>query len=376
MLDVSRLIWRRWVGLQPTGIDRVCLAYLGEFAGRSRAVIQYHGYRRILDRQRSAWLFDLVRNPAPNFRRQLVLGLARSVLSRKESGNGQLYLNLGHTGLDQDGLAAWVDETGVRPVYFVHDLIPITHPQFCRSGELDKHRRRMLTVLETATGIIGNSQATLDDLATFAEVEGRPMPTSIAAWLGSDQPVVERDSPGAEPAFVALGTIEARKNHMMLLDLWAALVERLGPTAPRLLLIGQRGWKCDDVFDRLAHDGRLAGKVVELNHCSDTEAFRHLTGARALLFPSLAEGFGLPLVEALAIGTPVIASDLPVFREIGQGVPELLDPGAVGEWNDAIMAYSDLDNPRRRAQVNRLRGFVPFTWPDHFAAIGPWLAKL
>lgn len=370
------MIWRRWAGGLPTGIDRVCLAYLQAFGARSRAVIQYHGYRRILSAERSAWLFRLLESPTSDFRRKLVLGLARSVFDRPESGRGLLYLNIGHTGLDQEGLAGWIKKTGVRPVYFIHDLIPITHPQFCRAGELDKHRRRMTTVLDTAHGVIGNSQATLGSLAAFAEGEGRPMPSAIAGWLGTHVSPPPSITPTSQPIFVALGTIEARKNHMMLLEIWSRLASSARRPIPRLLLIGQRGWECPDVFDRLEKDERLHGIVVELNDCSDAEIADHIAGARALLFPSQAEGFGLPLTEALALGTPVVASDLPVFREIGQAVPELIPAEDADAWLEAVLAYADADNPRRRSQLDRVAKFKPFSWQDHFAAIGPWLAKL
>ena len=375
LLDVSRLIWRRWAGRHPTGIDRVCLAYLDHFAEAAQAVVQYHGFRRILDRDASAWLFRLVQEPSQYFRRDLVTGLARRTLLNNEPGAGRLYLNIGHTGLHQAGLGEWTRKANVRPIYFVHDLIPITHPQFCRPREEERHRLRMLTLLDSAAGVIGNSQATVDDLEQFATAQGRAMPPSIPAWLGVEDTFIQLAAPAPTPAFVALGTIEARKNHMLLLNLWSKLLAR-SDAVPKLLLIGQRGWECDDVFERLDKDERLRGHVVELNSCSDAEMARHVASARALLFPSLAEGFGLPLVEALAAGTPAIASDLPVFREIGQGVPELIDPLDISAWEDAVLAYANLENPRRQAQLDRLCTFKPFRWPDHFAAIGPWLEKL
>ena len=359
----------------PTGIDRVCLAYLDEFADQSRAVVQYHGYRRVLGRRTSARLFRLLGSPGSDFRRKFVAIMVRSIFEQPGPVVGRLYLNIGHTGLDQDGLGEWIKKTGVRPVYFVHDLIPITHPQFCRSGEQEKHQRRMLTVLETAAGIIGNSQATLDDLAHFARQSGREMPPSITGWLGTEVPPANGNGATEPPTFVALGTIEARKNHMLLLDVWSRLARSEEGPPPKLLLIGQRGWECADVFGRLDKK-EFGGSVIELNACSDQQLFDHLAGARALLFPSFAEGFGLPLTEALASGTPVIASDLPVFREIGQGVPELLDTDDPGAWRKAVTDYAAPEGERRRAQVDRMKDFKPYSWRDHFAAIGPWLAKL
>ena len=266
-------------------------------------------------------------------------------------GRGRAYLNIGHTGLDGSGFTGWLQDANVKPIYLVHDLIPITHPQFCRRGEDDKHRKRMRTVLRTASGVIGNSQATLDELAGFARSEGLPNPPGVAAWLGIDPFPEPPPSPKPKPTFVTVGTIEARKNHLLLLEIWSRLIERFGDNAPRLLIIGQRGWEAEPVFARLDRDESLRGHVVELNHCSDMELAAHIAGARALLFPSFVEGYGLPLIEALAAGVPVIASDLPVFREIGAEIPEFLDPHNDAAWEAAIMDYAETGSDAREEQL-------------------------
>ena len=289
----------------------------------------------------------------------------------------RLYLNIGHTGLDSDGFADWVGKSGARPVYFVHDLIPLTHPEFCRAGEAERHRRRMRTVLSTGVGIIGNSQATLDDLAQFAANESLPSPPAIAAWLGTRTfSRVGNAAPADRPTFVALSTIEGRKNHLLLLRIWSKLVSRLAPKAPRLLVIGQRGWEAEKVFNILDHEEKLKGHVVELNRCSDRDLARHLASARALLFPSKAEGYGLPLVEALGMGSPVIASDLPAFREIGQGVPLLLDPSDEEAWESAILDFAQPKSAARAEQLKRLEDFRAPTWSDHFQLVEQWLNSI
>jgi glycosyltransferase involved in cell wall biosynthesis len=303
--------------------------------------------------------------------------LVKSATGKKYSGDGRLYLNIGHTGLDDPGFQKWVGGAGVRPIYLVHDLIPITHPEYCRAGEQARHERRMRTVLETARGVIGNSRATIDELADFSMAEGRRMPPAVAAWLGTPTPPAPLPNTGAgRPTFVVLGTIEARKNHLILLQLWKDLIGRLGPKTPRLLIIGQRGWECEEVFTLLDRDETLRSAVEELGDCSDEAMMGHLANARALLFPSLVEGYGLPLVEALQVGTPVIASDLPVFREIGQGVPDFLLPLDTPGWEDAILSYAEDDSSRRAAQVSRMERFRTPTWEDHFAKIDSWLAGL
>jgi glycosyltransferase involved in cell wall biosynthesis len=116
--------------------------------------------------------------------------------------------------------------------------------------------------------------------------------------------------------------------------------------------------------------------VVEIGRCDDLELAGHLAGARALLFPSLAEGYGLPLIEALSSGTPVIASDLPVFREIGQGIPDLLDPIDGPAWERAVMAYAEADSSPRAAQLERMAGYRAPAWENHFSEVDKWLAAL
>ena len=223
MLDITRLVWRRWKGRRPTGIDRVCLAYLNEFRGEAQAVIQHKRFRRIFDQSSSTDLFAMLANPPAEFRAAFARRFVRAAFNRAYEGRNRLYLNVGHTGLNDPGFRDWAMSGTVRPVYLVHDLIPITHPEYCRAGEGPKHVARMKTVLETASGIIANSDSTLLELGDFARTQQRNLPRSMAAFLGSDalpnrppaRPQPER------PTFVILGTIEARKNHLMLLQVWA-----------------------------------------------------------------------------------------------------------------------------------------------------------
>ena len=173
-----------------------------------------------------------------------------------------------------------------------------------------------------------------------------------------------------------VGTIEARKNHLMLLQVWQRLVQRFGTNAPRLLIIGQRGWECEQVFDLLDRGETLRDAVIELGDCTDEQLARHLASARALLFPSLIEGYGLPLVEALQTGTPVIVSDLPVFREIGGNIPEYLDPLDGPAWEQAILDYADGASGARADQLKRLAGYRAPTWEDHFSRVEAWMGAL
>lgn len=377
LLDVTRLIWRRSKGRLPTGIDRVCLAYLEHFGECAQAVIQHDRFRGILDPKASRQLFGLLAKPPTRFRAALIIELLRNFRRLNRPGKNRLYLNIGHTGLNSPGFRTWCRRADVRPVYLVHDLIPITHPEFCRAGETEKHRGRMRTVLTTAKAVIGNSQITIEELTAFAAEEGLSMPPHVVAWLGHDAPTGGTPDVSLErPTFVIVGTIEGRKNHELLLLVWMRLIDLLGPHTPQLVIIGQRGWEAEPVFDQLDRCAKLREHVVELNRCSDAEIARQLRSARALLFPSIVEGYGLPLVEALGAGVPVIASDLPVFREIAGDRPDYLDPRDEAAWERIILDYAGHASERRSAQLRRIESFRPPSWSAHFARVEELLRTL
>jgi len=378
LIDVSRLVWRVWTGRLPTGIDRVCLAYLDRYGDRAQAVVQRNGVFRILAPRESDRLFALIRGGTAGFRKgftaMLPAALATSVA--KAEGKGAIYLNIGHTGLDEPALRGWVERCGLRAVFLVHDLIPITHPEFCRAGEDERHAERMRNVLACAAGIIGNSQATLADVESFAASEGMDVPPYLAAWISGNE--VPHTAPAAgmdRPYFIVVGTIEGRKNHVLLLQLWRVMAERMGSAAPRLIIVGQRGWEAEHAHAMLDRTAILKGHVREIGNADDAELARLIAGARALLMPSFAEGFGLPIVEALQLGTPVICSDLAAFREIAGEIPLYLDPLDGKGWEQAIRAFM-ADCPERERQLALVHSYRGPDWDGHFAQVDPWLADL
>lgn len=378
LLDVSRLIWRLWRGRLPTGVDRVCLAYLDHYRHRSRAVVQRKGRYFVLTERHSDQLFDLLASGPKGFRRRMIqLGLrAFPATRRTPEQKGLIYLNVGHTGLDDSSLSGWIAEAGVRAIFLIHDLIPLLHPEYCRPGERPKHERRMDNVLRRAAGLIANSKATVRDLQAFATERGLPLPPTVAALLGAPEIPSDIESRHFDrPHFVNVGTIEGRKNHELLLRLWRRMIAADGSAVPILAIVGQRGWEAKAAIEMLDGAADLKGHVIELGECADDELAAVMAGARALLMPSFAEGFGLPVMEALQLGTPVIASDLTVFREFAADLPTYLDPTDELAWEQAIRTFAK-DSPERHRQLQRVRGFRAPDWKSHFNTVDSWIGTL
>lgn len=378
LIDVTRLVDRQMQGRLPTGIDRVSLEYVRRFGERAQALIRWRGRWVVLSRQDSARLFGELGEPAAGFSRRVIGLVARSILSSfRGVPRGAVLLNLGHSGLEQTGYAATIRRYGLRPLFFLHDLIPLTHPEYARAGEPERHARRVEVMLGYGRGILVNSRDTLDALQRLASDLRVPVPPGrIAPLAPARLPAPASISPIEQAYFVMLGTIEPRKNHLLLLHIWRELAQSLGEEAPVLVVIGQRGWECEQVVDLLERCAVLTDKVVEIPHANDDALATWLHHARALLFPSFVEGYGLPIAEALSLGTPVIASDLPVFREFAGEIPDYLQPLDGLGWKQYILDYAQPFSPKRSAQVERLQGWRPPTWEDHFHIVETFLAEI
>jgi glycosyltransferase involved in cell wall biosynthesis len=177
------------------------------------------------------------------------------------------------------------------------------------------------------------------------------------------------------PYFVALGTIEPRKNHLLLLASWRQMAKSTFGLVPQLVVVGRRGWECEQVVDMLERCEAIRPHLLEINNASDEQVVSLLKGARALLMPSFAEGFGMPVQEALAVGTPVISSPLPAIKEFAGDIPDYAEPHDGVRWLALIKDYASSRSEMRAAQLERIKHFKDTSWPEHFALVDDFLLK-
>ena len=377
LIDITRLLHRFINKRLPTGVDRVSLAYIRHYGPVARAVFRHNGGKFVFRPTESAALFKWILtlgasgSPKPTIYKGLITGcLMQNVENR-------FLFNTGHSGLESDAYVQMLRKQKVRPLFMVHDLIPLTHPQFCRSGEEQKHFMRLKNAMQVASGIICNSLATMEGLANLCRQHQWSMPPATVALLAPELPdAAYTYRPVLKPYFVFVSTIEPRKNHLMILQVWLKLAEKMGDSAPRLVIIGQRGWGFEEVSRLLKDSAILKQLVTEVSTCSDMDMVNYLKYSQALVFPSFTEGYGMPVVEALVLGVPVIASDLDVFREFAHDIPEYLSVDRPDLWVDVVTCYTAPDSPRRTAQINRLKDFVAPTWNEHFLRVDLLLDEL
>lgn len=251
---------------------------------------------------------------------------------------------------------------GARIASLVYDLIPVDHPEFMTptiAAIFPPRLQSMMTVSDVAITISRDCAARLKAFL-------RPtlsIPAIVPVHLGSDLPVAAAPPAEAAPGFIVVGTIEPRKGHATALDafelLWAQGYDL------QLTFVGRLGWAHPDLVERCRTHPEIGRKLAMIHDADDDLLVTLLRGAQCVIMASTVEGFGLPIVEALAQGTPVIASDIPIFREIGGESVLYFDPADPAALAAAVLRVgSDANAWRARAA-----DFTWSSWRDCAAAM-------
>lgn len=322
LVDVSVIIRSD----QRTGIQRAVRALLSQMLDmpHSALIVQpvfasrSHGYCKaalsatgVIDEERTASgaLQPVVAQAGDVF---LGLDLAANILPHVEAD-----------------LARWRRE-GVAINIMVYDLLPILHPNWFQSRTVSNFHRWLGVLARQADRCICTSSAVARTLVPALAARGRWQPPDIQIIpLGADLSASAPsrglpDDVGVLRAWLrshrvalSVGTVEPRKGHDRLLAAFSQLWTEQPHSDLGLLIVGKPGWKTDGLQRQLRQHPENGLRLRWLDHASDELLSELYSTATGLIATSLGEGFGLPLIEALAQGTPVLARDLPVFQEIG-----------------------------------------------------------
>jgi glycosyltransferase involved in cell wall biosynthesis len=207
----------------------------------------------------------------------------------------------------------------------IHDAVPWTHPETLTRRGVAFHRRCAQRILATAAVILVPTAAVRDELGRHLELpleRVAVLPSGVSAAVAS----VPADAAARRrrlavpvgPYLLAIGTLEPRKGLDIAFEA-LAMLHRRGEPAPPLLLAGPVGWGGLDAVQQASAAGVPAGQVRVLGPLADPDLAAVLSAATALVMPSRSEGFGLPLLEAMAHGVPAVTSDAPALVEVGGG---------------------------------------------------------
>ncbi|MEL7343702.1 MAG: glycosyltransferase family 1 protein [Pseudomonadota bacterium] len=246
-------------------------------------------------------------DPLRGARRRAIARVPRVLLPlalERRLPEGFAYFNVGHSHLTRWNMRALPSEA--RAVLMLHDTIPLDYPDWQRPGQAEVFAKRFKVATQRADTILAPSQASADRIRVHGQAD---LPVVVAP-LGIGAPRASIPPPPGD-YFVAIGTLEPRKNFEFLIDIW----EHLGEGAPALHIFGSLGWSFGPLLARF-ENSEFKDKTIFLHLSEPDEVVQGwLAGAKGLLFPSHAEGFGLPPFEAAQLGVPVIAARLPSLEE-------------------------------------------------------------
>ena len=254
-----------------------------------------------------------------------------------------------------------------RNLVTIHDLSLLLHPEYHEPRLVRRARRRLPLMIRSAAKIIAVSESMKREMCEHLKIQPERIAVTLEAPRENFRPlplsetVATRERLGIEADFMlAVGTIEPRKN---LLTLVRALDQILRTTAlrPQLVIAGGEGWLTDELYAFLAASC-CAERVRFIGYTSDDELRALYSSCRISVYPSLYEGFGLPPLEAMACGAPVIAGRIPVIEETVGRTAVLFDPTNSEDLASKIVQL--WNNERQRAALSEagLRHAADFTW--------------
>lgn len=259
-------------------------------------------------------------------------------------------------------------KNGVKVAVYVYDIIPITYPQYCHENTTFFFMNYLASFLQYADIMIVSAESTREQIDKLTDQLGLPRKKIFVSWLGADftaksdqGDIVEKEVKNIVKQgkyILCIGTIEPRKNHKLLLD---AYDEKLANMGINLVFAGKIGWNVEELHQRILEHSKYGHGLYHLSGLNDASIDYLYRNAYVVAFPTFEEGFGLPVIEAIQRNSVLIASDIPVLREVGGEYCDYFDPNSPTSLIALIEKY--LNKPEvYQGKKEKLKEYVPVTW--------------
>ena len=286
-------------------------------------------------------------------------------------------------------IRAAMAHSAIRYVPLVYDMIPIVTPQHCVAGHKRDFIYWVLGVLVHAESFLVISEATKRDLIEVGALLGRVIPPDSISVIPLDadfrKPTL-RQLPQSRlakwrlddgPFILLVSTIESRKGHTVALEAWSQLIARYGARAiPRLVCVGNKGWMNGDVYRRLDEDKTLASRITMLQGIADDDLALLYRSCLFTIYPSLYEGWGLPITESFCYGKPVITTTSTSLPEAGGPFAVYVEPGSAPGLADAIHRLVTNTADRNAINARIQQEFRPRQWTEIAKQVETELTRL
>lgn len=255
----------------------------------------------------------------------------------------------------------------IKRVTIIHDLTPIKFPKWHHFHSQMLQRIFLPGILKRADLIITNSQNTRNDVIKYSH---QAKNKTVKIYLGkeaffkpTESSLILKKYIIEKPYFLFTGTIEPRKNLIRLLDAYQLFREKSG-SEYQLIFIGGKGWKSDEFYKTLGkHKYKTDIKILGYVDRKNMPAL--YSGAYAFIYPSLYEGFGLPVLEAMACGTPCLISNVSSLPEVGGDASLYFDPNSSNEISDKMIEIANNKDLRENLSKISLEQAKKFSWEKY-----------
>lgn len=256
-------------------------------------------------------------------------------------------------------------------ILILHDVLPLTHPEWFPTTEPKTLRQAVRRLEADDWTVVFDTQEALNEASKVVRL---PLDRSHVVPLGIDhgqfRPSTDSDAMRRFRArigldgqwFCTLGTLEPRKNLDVAIQAFRMFLERTGRDDMHLVLAGTKGWKTEAIASALSDAGKAWDRIILPGFLSDEELPLLYGGAAAFLFPSLAEGFGLPPLEAMASGAPVVSSDASCMPEVLGSAALWVDPRDVAGWSEAMERIASDATLRQDLRARGIAHASRYTW--------------